>query len=189
MSKGKKNKNIVLLSPIGPTKYIQQFGRKLELDVCLVNSGWEESGIVNIFVVRRKQSGKIVLGNYLVDIFCLGLKDTFYKFDYSDEDFEFLVDTVINFPLEQIDPILAFNIIYGAIEYAEDLGFAPHKDFKVTEFLLPPVEDVPYIEVEFGKDGQPYYFAGPNDNVAKVLATLDKSVGRNGYHYVLMDDE
>jgi hypothetical protein len=190
MSKGKKKPSkAVQLSPISPSRYIQQFGRKLELDSCLVTSGWEENGLAGIFVLRRKQSGKIVFGSFVVDMFCLGLKDTFFKLDYTDADFELMLDSIYQTPLEPIDPNLAFNIIYGGIEYAEDLGFAPHKDFKITEYLLPPVEEVPYMEVEFGKDGQPYYFEGPNDNAAKVIAILNKSVGSDGYIFVPIDED
>jgi hypothetical protein len=185
MSKNNKNKGkAVNLLPIAPTRYIKEFGRKLALDNCYVNQGWEESGLASIFVVRRKQSGKIVFGSFLIDMKCLGLKYTSFKLDYSDVDFENLLDTVYEEPMEPIDSTLAFNIIYGGIEYAEDLGFEPHKDFNITKFLLPPVEDVPYIEVEFGKDGKPFFVSGPFDNVAKVMATLDKSVGRDGYLFL-----
>jgi hypothetical protein len=78
-----------------------------------------------------------------------------------------------------------FNIIYGGIEYAEDLGFEPHKDFKVTEFLLPPVEEVPFLPIEFGQQGRPYFYAGPHDNIPKIKAILDKSVGPGAYGFMV----
>ena len=35
-----------------------------------------------------------------------------------------------------------------------------------------------------GEDGRPSYFASPNDNVSRVVATLERSVGRNGFTFV-----
>jgi hypothetical protein len=189
MSKNNKNKGkAVQQSPISPAKYIQQFGRNLKLDACFVNAGWKEDGMASIFVVRRKKSGKIVFGSYLVDIRCLGLKDTAFKLDYSDADFEAILETLFIEPMEPIDSTLAFNLIYGGIEYAEDLGFEPNKNFNITQFLLPPVEEVPYVEFEFGKDGKPFYVSSQYDNVAKNIAILDKSVGRDGYVFIVRVD-
>lgn len=85
------------------------------------------------------------------------------------------------------DPDLVFNIIYGGIEYAEDLGFSSHKDFKVSEYLLPDVEDVPYIDVEFGRNGRPFFITDPRDNVGKIINTLNKTVGEGNYGFARGD--
>jgi hypothetical protein len=185
MSKNNKNKaKVAQKPPIGPARYIQQYGRSLQLDKCYINVGWKLQGMASIYVVRRKQSGRMVFGSYLVDIFCLGLKDTHYEIDFPEAAFEeMMASTSGEIETKPVDPDLAFNIIYGAIEYAEDLGFEPPKDFNVTEFLLPPVEDVPFIPVEFGQNGRPYFYAGPHDNIPKIKAILDKSIGPSAYGF------
>jgi hypothetical protein len=187
MSKNNKNKGkAVQKSPLGPTKYVQQYGRSLQLDKCYLNVGWKSQGMASIFVVRRKQSGKIIFGSYLIDIFCLGLKDTYFEVDFPEARFEDMIESASGeIGMEAVDPDLVFNIIYGGIEYAEDLGFEPHKDFKITEFLLPPVEDVPFIPVDFGQNGRPYFYAGPHDNIPKIKAILDKSVGPGAYGFMV----
>ena len=154
-------------------------------------SNWQEEGNTQIFVARQKANGNLIVGFYLIDLWCMGLKDTFCKelpvFEY--EDIIQKIDKEINEELGaniiKIEPDLAYNIIYGAIEYAEDLGLAPHKDFSITEYILEDVESIPFIDIEFGNDGKPFYVTGPNDNVRKVLRTLDKNVGSGNYDYIL----
>jgi hypothetical protein len=38
-------------------------------------------------------------------------------------------------------------------------------------------------------DGQPHYINGPDDNPERVLATLERTVGRGRYHYTVALDE
>lgn len=173
---------------LGPDSYIRKFGRSLILETCYISEGWERTGIANIIVVRSKKSGKKVIGVYLVDVFCLGLKNTFARIDVPDDEIEDIVSGVKGGTIHlKTDPDLAFNIIYGGIEYAEDLGFSPHKDFKVSEYLLPDVEDVPYMDIEFGRNGRPFYVTGPSDNVGKIINTLNKTVGEGNYNFARGD--
>lgn len=36
-----------------------------------------------------------------------------------------------------------------------------------------------------GPEGKPAFFAGPYDNVARVIATLKRTVGPDGYHFMM----
>ena len=170
---------------LGPDSYIRQFGRSLSLEACYINGDWDQHGMANIVLVRSKKSGKKVVGVYLVDVYCLGLKNTFYRIDLPEDEIENLISGITG-GVEHltIEPDMAFNIIYGGIEYAEDLGFSPHKDFKVSEYLLPDVDDVPYMDIEFGRNGRPFLMLGPNDNLGKLSSILNKSVGPDGYDFV-----
>ena len=86
-----------------------------------------------------------------------------------------------------IESALVHNIIYGAVEFAEDCGFEPHKNFtSTTEYLLDNVESIDYIEVAFGgKDGKPFFFAGPYDDSKKIMDTLTKTVGEGNFDYTI----
>ena len=140
---------------------------------------------VEIIVCRQKRNGTLLAGFFLVDKGCLGLKDTFLVeltgYEALNEAMQSQMDG-INSPKE-IDPIQAQNIIYGGIEWAEDAGFAPHKDFRLTEYLLDDVEELEYREVEFGRDGQHYYVPGPDDHVPTILKTLEKNLGQGNFQY------
>lgn len=170
--------------------YILKVVRKLPLHECLIYDNWKESGKTQILVSRKKPNGNIIVGFYLVDLLCLGLKDSFYR-EMEQEEYENIKNHINEsmtieegISLISADATLVFNIIYGAIEYAEDLGFSPGKDFAITEYILNDVQQIPFIDVEFGRDGMPFYSSGPDDNVQRVLKTLNKSVGEGNYHFL-----
>lgn len=188
MAKNKKRKKKISQRRVSlkPHNYIRQKARRLPIFKCLVNDDWLESGLAMVMVARQRMNGHIVGANYLIDTHCLGLKETSYVYDISSFEFDDLVNQtaeVMELDLIEIDSTLAFNIIYGAIEYAEDIGFSPHKDFRVTEYLLDDVESIEVIDIEFGKNGKPFYVSGPYDDVEKILSVLDRNLGQGNYSF------
>lgn len=193
MSKKKRKKKNAKIIPfrkeLSPKNYIIKIARKLPIHEIRITSGFLELGTSNMLVSRRKKNGDLVVGYFKIDSFCVGLLESdFYFFDegeyreYIDEMIEFFE---LDWPI--IDSTYAFNFIYGAIEYGENNGFKPHKSFAVTQYILDDVEDIGYIDIEFGKDGRPLYtMIGPY-NHKKNLSILDKTVGVNNYD-IISDD-
>lgn len=171
-----------------PENYIRKIGRKLPIHECLIDKNWKEEGFSPVIISRKRANGNMIACTYVVDLHCLGVKETMFIHDIDSYSYEENIKQMgksmgVNFV--KIDPILAFNIIYGAVEYAEDLGFSPHKDFtKTTEYLLDEVSTVEYMEIEFGKEGKPSFVAGPYDNSEQVLATLKKNVGEGNFDFI-----
>jgi hypothetical protein len=188
MAQNKKKKKTVQVLQISPKRYLMEAARKIPMDKVFSDYGYSGSGLVQFVVTRKRPNGTFLMGMYLVDMFCLGLKSTGFRqtmTQYELDDFVKTMEQHSRMKFNAVDPNLAFNIIYGAIEYAEDLGFdIMDKDFEHTEYILPPVESIEYVDVEFGQDGKPFYFSGPYDNVGKNLAILNKSVGEGNYIYV-----
>jgi hypothetical protein len=164
--------------------------RNFPLVECLISAEWqkEEPGLVQIVVAREQPDGDICFGVYLVDKLCLGLKNTFARAGYSRADYESEVHDGIfrerastECPLE-----LACQMIYASIEYAAQFGFEPEKDFALSQYLLPPRGELkePYT-LTFGKDGKPFYIAGPHDNAARIVRQLEKTAGPENFHYVM----
>lgn len=172
---------------VSPKNYIITKGRTLPIINCYITIDWKEMGIATVCIVRQMPSGKLLIGSYVVDIYCLGVKDTLFFFGIEPDN---IYEEVLNRAyggdnFEEIDANLAQNIVWGALEYAEDLGFNPHRDFDVTEYLLDPADKIEYIEVEFGKDGKPFYFSGPYDDTDKILNKLVNKLGVGGFNFVL----
>ncbi|SDG78682.1 hypothetical protein SAMN05421827_11146 [Pedobacter terrae] len=165
-----------------PENFIKARARGLQLGSCYINSDWEESGMANILVSRKHTNGNVTIGFYLVDLKCLGVKDAFFKFNVSEDEMFDLIDYIKG---EEIEYNQAHNIIYGAVAFANDCGLKPHKDWTVAQFILEEDDDhIPLIDIEFGQNGVPAYYVGPNDSPAKInqiLAMLDKNVGQGNY--------
>lgn len=192
MAKSKKRKSKkrqVLQVKLKPENYIRKHARKLPIYECLIQDDWEVTKFTPMVITRQRTNGNLVSGTYIVDLQCLGVKDTHFIYNIDPYSYREHIEQMgvgMNVDFIKIDPNLAFNIIYGAVEFAEDCGFEPHKDFtKVTEYLLDDVGTIDFVEVRFGgKDGKPFFFAGPFDDSAKIMATLQKNVGDGNFDFV-----
>jgi hypothetical protein len=189
MSKKKKSSVKPSVQPLSPKSIIVQRGRTYPIVECWINDKWKEMGEASIAIIRKMGGDKFAIGMYLLDLYCLGLKDGFYKIEAEYEKEELIKQINNDMKMMPCDATLAQNIIYGAIEYAEDLGFKPNKEFAVLQYLLEEVEELEYIEVEFGYKGKPMYIPGPHDNIGLILTTLNKSIGEGNYHFQDNDDE
>jgi len=185
MAKSRKNKKVKTQQKQSPAKYIAQRANNFDFYECYINNGWEEGGMASILISKQMPSGNYIVGIYMVDVYCLGLKKTDFRFNLDEFDYKEFVEKIYSGDFLLRETAFVHNLIYGAIDYAEDLGFLPHKDFIITEHLLDSDLITDEInDIEFGKDGKPFYISGPFDNSASIMATLTKSVGKSGFEYI-----
>jgi hypothetical protein len=180
---------------LSPENYIRQRARNLPIFKCLVNEGWEEDKLAQITIARRHINGNITFCSYLVDLNCLGVKDTFYYFNLPEEDFEEVMEKMAQgYALIEIDYALAHNIIHAGWEYGEEIGFKPHKEFlSITRFMLEEESDaIPLINIDCGDiDGKPLFVQGPLESdamVNRIIAQLEKNVGHGNYRFIMQDE-
>ncbi|HPF00253.1 MAG TPA: hypothetical protein PKY63_06265 [Bacteroidales bacterium] len=175
---------------LSPEKYIRQRARTLPIHECLVNDEWNQNQLATVFIVRKHVNGHFTIGNYLVDLKCLGVKDTFFWFNVSADDYEDLKDDL--FSKQEMSVIsyeLAHNIVFAGENFATEIGLKSHPDFyKTTQFILEEDNDnIELIDIEVGDNGVPVFVQGPfdtPDRVYEILETLNKTVGNGNYHYV-----
>jgi hypothetical protein len=172
---------------LSPEKYILSKSGSLPFHECFINANWKNEGMATVVISKKMPSEKLIVGSYLLDVYCLGLKDTTFKFALDDVDYtEFLTKLNERYSMVKCELNFAHNLIYGAIDYAEECGFTPNKDFRLTEHLLnPDLIDDGIDDIEFGRNGKPFYFAGPYDDIKKNIGILEKNVGTGNYDYIL----
>src|SRR5260221_1818025 len=92
------------------------------------------------------------------------------------------------FGWREIPPAPARRFVEPAVAYARNLGFPPHPDYHRAKLIFGEIDAAEASEeLEFGKDGKPFFIAGPNDNQARcrqILATLERSCGPSGSHFM-----
>ncbi|GAB1453949.1 hypothetical protein MASR2M47_40050 [Draconibacterium sp.] len=187
MSNKNKGKVVQMLSP---ENYIRKKARTLPIHECWINSDWEESGVANIVIARMHTNGNITFCLYLVDLYCLGVKDSFFQFNIIHAEYKnFLEKLEDKMDMELTEYVLVHNIILSGVEYAEEFGFKPYKDFtSVTQFMLEEdTDDIELIEIECGKDGKPLYIQGPYENTAtanKIIKQLEHIAGKDNFHFI-----
>ena len=175
-------------APFSEKNYIRERARKLEIGTCYRTTDIFEYGEGHVIVTRRHTSGNITVGFYLVDLYCLGVKDTFYHFSIDPVEFDEMIDHYGMFETCSYEE--AHNLIYGAIEFAEEGGIKPHKDFALTRYILEEDdENVPLIEYEFGRDGKHFLMVRTQLEAGRYLPLLNKNLGEGNFDYVIgLDD-
>lgn len=161
---------------------LKRLRRKLEKD--------DLGGLAEI-VVTRVDGHRYTTSSYLVDYWCLGVKDAFGPRRAETGFYAMLVEKIyagFDQGYREISLEQAQAIIYGAVDYARQLGFEPHPDFeRAQKHLGPRLDNLP--QLTFGKDGKPFFINGPHDNPDKIIAILEQNVGPGNFDYVLIEDD
>ena len=158
---------------------------------CLISANWGDTrSLCQILVARQAPTGDVGTGAFLVDLGCLGLKSGFLSRFHSADEYRSMLRAKLLERQELIscDITLAAKVLAEAVRYGRQLGFDPDKDGRKALKVLGTADpgECPETVPLGGKDGRPYYFASPNDNVSRIMATLERSVGRDGFDFVAL---
>jgi tetratricopeptide (TPR) repeat protein len=176
---------------LSPEKYIRTKARQLPINKCFINEDWGESGMANIIVSRKHSNGNLTFCVFLVDLYCLGVKDSHHYFNMPDFEFEdFMISHFEEVEIVEIDYTLAHNIIYGAVEFANDYEFRPHKSWGLTQNILEEdTDDIELIEIPFGLDDKPTVVTEKNKVPTSIVAQLERVAGPGNYTVLCADEE
>jgi hypothetical protein len=150
-------------------------------------SGSGESGLVGVLVARDTGSTVLACG-FLVDVFCLGVKNTngpktMDRRKLPEFSWTFF-SAWSNRPPVPAPLELARHIVFGAADYARSLGFEPYADFAKGAALLGDWE-AGSSDVTFGQDGKPFYINGPRDDTYGIMAKLRRAAGDGNFDYLV----
>jgi len=153
-----------------------------------------DSGCGYLVVGRFKADGGVEAGFFLLDVFCLGVKDAGFHHFHSIADYqESLIDRL--FPdgnSVRMTPEAARKLTEDAISYASGLGFSPAADYKKASRVFGGITTAHCRErFVFGQNDKPLYIQGPSDSPARVeriLRALEARCGEDGYHYIVAAD-
>ena len=154
-----------------------------------------DTGCGYLVVSRFKADGRVESGFFLLDVFCLGVKDAGFECFNSADDYQksLLGQLFPDADQMRLTPAAARKLIEDAVSYARDLGFSPGPDYKKASRVFGGIMKADSDEeFAFGKDGKPFYIQGPSDSpasVERVLRTLEARCGEDGYHYIIAGDD
>jgi SEC-C motif len=158
---------------------------KFPVHECKVLKNWEEAGISPVYVSRELSKDSYVFVSYLVDFWCLGVKDTTLKFGISKKDLEYIYSGN-DYDLEIVSYQDARSLILGAIDFAKALDINPHSNWNGVPASFIEAQ-LPYEKkFSFGHEGKPYYFSGPYDyeryDVEEIINKVSKAKGHYTVH-------
>ena len=159
-----------------------------------VSANLFEAGIGYVVVARFRGHDETEAGVFLLDVFCLGAKNAFYtRTSAADYDANLLERILPAGNRKPLDPPTARKLIEGAVGYAQNLGLAPHPDYKMACRVLGGIQSADSTATfTFGEKGKPLYVQGPHDSPAfcqRILKQLRTRCGADGFHYLMVADE
>jgi len=156
---------------------------------CLVPEGLFDAGIGNVLISRKMPDGRVALCVFLLDVFCLGIKDAFLLVMSNHEYAGKMVEIRSGADFRSVEPPFVRQLVESAEEYAEDLGFGPHPAYHAAKKIFGDIDPQEcQASFEFGKDGRPLFISGPNDTQAKcmkIIETLTRSCGAGRFQYMI----
>jgi Domain of unknown function (DUF1841) len=162
------------------------------LHACLMQNSVFQSGMGMVFLSRKTGVRDVALGGFLVDAYCLGVKDAMYRELDEGEMEELLEEVGATGPLIPVDPSYARKLLREAAAYARSLGLPPHADFAAVEPLFGEVAaDACGVEFQFGHEGRPLYVPGPGESATQIRRRIDRlrrRLGDDGFDFGLPED-
>jgi len=159
---------------------------------CTVNAAeLDRQGIGWVCVSRELPNGSVANALFLVDRYCLGVKNAIAqvlsRFVYEDKVVRKL--RAGGMAAQDWDLAAARKLVEDAVAYAAQFGFAPHPDYEQARAIFGSVDPASCTQTfEFGKDGKPFYISGPNDSMVRsrqILKALDQHCGAGGFDTIV----
>jgi hypothetical protein len=183
-----RKKALAKLNPSGAVFRLERSAGAPLLHTCGTRTLWDGMGYV--LVSRELPSGAVAFAAFLVDMYCLGVKNAMYnvlsRTEYDQNIHSRLFFAGVRIPLR---PECARKLVEGAVEYARELGFAPHSDYRQARLLFGDIDAAACSQkFEYGRDGKPLFIAGPHDSPARcrqIAQLLVARHGPDGAHYVI----
>lgn len=144
-----------------------------------------QRGIAIVSVARKAGYNRLMVCTYLLDLWCLGVKDSLGPQKLDRVEYKQLMEAAyrgfsegtVEITLEQ-----AQALVFSAVDYAAQLGLSPHPDFEKSRSHLGEWSGEPKIQC--GRNGKPFYISGPYDNPVKIIKTLREKVGEGNFDYI-----
>jgi len=141
------------------------------------------SGNGQVIVLRKKSLTKVEAGVFLIDAYCLGVRDAFL---YEGTEAEVEERVLTNrYPLKEMPASYGRKFVEEAIAYAKQFGFAPHKDYKKAARVFGGLKAADDLDgFTFGRNGKPCYIPSHNhdeNDVQRITAKLERVCGESGF--------
>jgi hypothetical protein len=155
---------------------------------CLVTRQMFEVGMGSLVLVRGESPHHMSMGMFLLDAFCLGIKDAVFRpVDQELLDAYLEGSEASGMPLIEIDPSEARKLLRDLAAWSQSIGCSPHRDFAVVERLFGDVNaEASDAVFRFGQDGKPVYVPGPGEtasSVARRVRQLQERLGNDGFSF------
>ncbi len=159
------------------------------LDCLVCETVWDE-GIGNVLLSRELRNGQVAYAVFLVDVYCLGVKDVIAdirsKMSYREDLLQRLLDRN---EFDEVSASYVRKLVESSVAYAHSFGLPPHRDYRIGKELFGNIDPADCDEeFEFGKDGKPFFISGPFDTPERcnrIMGNLREHCGDDNFHFTM----
>jgi hypothetical protein len=161
---------------------------------CWIGNSITQQGIGWVVFARAMSNGPVAVASFLVDSYCLGVKDVFAEIlPRSAYDDKYMRKMTTDMPSRSVAPAEARKLLEEAVAYAREIGFSPHADYPRAMTIFGDINAADSdAQFQFGKDGKPFFISGPNDSPERckqIVAILSKTCGPGLFDYLVVGAE
>ena len=154
---------------------------QLPIQHCLLGDTLFTRGMGTLILARGASPYRVWTGSFLLDAYCLGVKDVFLR-ELDRDTFDGMLQRLHSTnDMVPVEPSYARKLLRDLVRWSASIGYGPHEDFSTLERIFGTVraEDCTE-EFTFGYQGKPLLIPGPTDFDRHPAATADPATGRRG---------
>jgi hypothetical protein len=134
---------------------------------CLLSEGLFEVGTGSLVLARGAASECFKAGVFLLDTFCVGIKDVIFAPMTREQLEDFSEVMTATAPLQPVEPSYARKLLRDLAIWAQAIGFAPAREFAAVERLFGDVSaEACDVAFQFGYKGKPLYISDLSESIA-----------------------
>lgn len=160
---------------------------------CLISEALFDNGMGYLVLARTAADGRTAMITFLLDVYCVGVKDVILRVAGAYEIDEFIDRLNDAQAMVAIEPLRARKLLRDLVAWSRSIGLGPHPDYAAAEPLFGDVSaDACDESFSFGKDGKPFLIQGPSDTPARTrkrIEALRRTLGDDGFDYILAIDD
>jgi hypothetical protein len=136
-----------------PLSRVASEGGRLE---CWVTGQWREMGMADVLVLAHAPGGGCAFAAFLVDLWCVGLKDTWGEADVTELEFR---ESILERWQQRtdgvrLDPAVAKRLVAGAVRFSRQNGFKLPARWDRWVSVFGPLGNLNEADLsDFGKEG------------------------------------
>lgn len=158
---------------------------------CYLTEDWIERGIGNLLVLRESSGNRWAFAGFLVDLWCIGLKDAFGHDEYTPADFDEVLQRsreAQDFKAIPLDE--ARQIVAAGVRWARMHDFRLPKGWEKAASIFGALGDVDAADVsKFGAEGGLHYVGRYQDLVSRLTGcSVEEFMKKPGVKVTIMDD-
>jgi hypothetical protein len=183
-----KKHELIRATPTGLPDQLRLAARYPVLDSYAADTIWKE-GLGTVFLSREMPNGSVALAVFLVDRYCLGIKDAFARIEGRFSYQSRITEMRQKLSLTSYRPECLRKLVEGAAAYAAEIGLHAHPDYAKVKLIFGDIDATSCTETfEYGKDGKPFFIAGPHDTPARcreIMSVLERTCEPGAFDFLM----